>query len=104
MGQVGQGRDPDYVTAERFKLDTRLFDTLAIPVLSLGFDDDSYAPRKAVQRLQAALAAADIQDRYIPAKEHRPGGIGHFGFFRESGREDFWPEAAAWFESLRCGQ
>lgn len=94
-------RDPDYVTAERFGLDTRLFDTLAIPILTLGFDDDTYAPRKSIQRLQSALKRADIQDRYIRAKDLHPNGIGHFGFFRDSGRENLWPDTLDWLLAHR---
>lgn len=89
-------RDPDYVTAEKFGLDTRLFESLAIPILTLGFDDDSYAPRKSIQRLQSALSSADIQDRSLRGKDLHPKGIGHFGFFRTSGRKDLWPDTVDW--------
>jgi predicted alpha/beta hydrolase len=94
-------RNPDYVTAEKFGLDTRLFETLAIPILIMGFDDDTYAPRKSIQRLQSALKSPDIQDRYIRAKDLHPNGIGHFGFFRASGRKDLWPDAVDWLLAHR---
>jgi predicted alpha/beta hydrolase len=95
-------RDPDYVTAEKFGLDTRLFDTLAIPILTLGFDDDTYAPRSSIQRLQSALKSADIQDRYIRGKDLHTDGIGHFGFFRASGRASLWPDAVEWLLAHRA--
>ncbi|MEE4364002.1 MAG: alpha/beta fold hydrolase [Desulfotignum sp.] len=93
-------RDPDYVTAEKFRLDTRLFEILAIPILLMGFDDDTYAPEKSIQRLQSALKSADVQVRYLRGKDLHPKGIGHFGFFRASGRKNLWPDTVDWLQAL----
>ncbi len=61
-----------------------------------GLSDDSWAPPAAIKQLLVHYPNA--------AREHltiRPGDIGaekigHFGFFRDLGREKLWPAAADW--------
>ena len=89
-------RDKDYVVADKFHLDISRFENLNIPVLSYGFDDDTYAPRKALKRLHYSLKNASIEEKYIKAKQVYPRGIGHFGYFKKSCSESIWSETISW--------
>lgn len=59
--------------------------TLRIPVLSLSFEDDAFAP---------ARAAAALLEQYAQAEtlhEHQSAtGLGHFGFFRGGAAQPLW--------------
>ncbi len=90
-------RDKNYVTSDKFNLDTSRFESLNIPVLSYGFDDDTYAPRKALKKLNCSLKKAVIEERYIDAKLLHPDGIGHFGYFKETCSQSIWEETVTWF-------
>lgn len=89
-------RHPDYLTAEPFGLNTDRFKTLAIPMLSLGFSDDTYVPKKAIHRFHQAFEKADINDVFIDVKKGSHGHIGHFGFFRKGRTPDLWEKAVSW--------
>ncbi len=91
-------RHPDYVTADKFKTDTTGFNTIDIPMLSFGFDDDTYAPQSAVQRLHAAFSRANVGEVHIATKQRSTGGIGHFGFFKKSKAQDLWENTIAWMD------
>ena len=93
-------RDPDYVTAGRFGMDTQRFDALSVPMLSFGFSDDTYAPEKAVQRLHRAFRAAEIEANFIEARQSTYGPIGHFGFFRKGITPDLWEKTVAWMNRV----
>jgi len=64
--------------------------------LSYGFDDDTYAPRKAIKKLHQSLKEAAIEERYIRAKKLHPDGIGHFGYFKEACSQSIWEETISW--------
>lgn len=89
-------RNKDYLLAEKFHLETSRFKNLQIPVLSYGFDDDTYAPREALKKLHNSLEKAEITDRYIRAKEIHSNGIGHFGYFKETCSHTIWEETITW--------
>lgn len=89
-------RNKNYVVADKFCLDTSLFESLNIPVLSYGFDDDTYAPRKAIKKLHQSLKKAAIEERYIRARKLHPDGIGHFGYFKEACSQSIWEETISW--------
>lgn len=89
-------RDKDYVVSDRFNIDTSRFENLTIPILSFGFDDDTYAPPKALKKLYHSLKKAVIEEKDIRAKKIHPGGIGHFGYFKENCSESIWEETISW--------
>lgn len=69
------------------------------PLLAFGFDDDLYAPPKAVSALLSLYSGSTIRRRQIEPTRRR---IGHFGFFRP--RADLYPlwnEAAEFLAQAR---
>jgi predicted alpha/beta hydrolase len=66
------------------------FERFDRPILAWSFEDDHFAPRPAVEWLLRLYGNAPVEHR------HRPGEVGHFGFFRERFRATLWQEAADW--------
>ncbi len=88
-------RRPEYLFYEKFGLDTAGYADLSFPLLSLGFTDDRYAPRKAIQALLARFPSAQIDDRTIKPQH---GKIGHFGFFKPALKDSLWRDTLRWLE------
>ena len=89
-------RHPDYACAPKFKLGTDLYQNCRLPLLCFGFDDDTYAPIRSVDRLVAAFEHADIKKVIVKGAEKN--GMGHFGFFKQKKAEDLWIEMISWLE------
>jgi predicted alpha/beta hydrolase len=68
---------------------------LRIPILSLGFSDDDYAPPAAVDALHREYRGATVERRTVTPAELGVERIGHFGFFRDAGR-GLWGGVAGW--------
>ncbi len=88
------GRKPDFFTADG--ISSAGFERLRIPiqVWSLA-DDTSYAPRAAVDWLQAQFTNATVDRRHVSPNDLGARRIGHFGAFREEFRQTLWPQFAA---------
>ncbi len=68
-------------------------------ITALSFTDDPfYAPRAAVDALLGFYPGAKIEHRHTSPSELGAKSIGHFGFFRDSGRETSWPVVSKWLE------
>lgn len=61
---------------------------LRLPLLSLSFDDDVFAPRRAAEALLREYRSAEIVHEHQPAT-----GLGHFGFFRGGSALPLWERA-----------
>ena len=68
---------------------------LAIPMLALGFDDDTFAPPAAVDALHQRYASARLERRQLAPADLGVARIGHFGFFKP-GLPALWDETADW--------
>lgn len=97
---VQLARHPDYVLGEDFGLDTAGFRELSCPVLSFGFDDDTYAPEKAVKKLLGSFKQARIDSRFLPAAQVSSRGVGHFGYFKEDCAGNLWQDTLNWLNHL----
>jgi predicted alpha/beta hydrolase len=75
---------------------------LAIPILALGFDDDPFAPPRAVDALHREYRAARLERRQVAPRDAGVGRIGHFGFFRP-GVPALWEEVTAWLLARVAG-
>lgn len=64
--------------------------SLPLPILSLSFDDDVFAPRAAAAALLREYRRAEVTHRHFPAE-----GLGHFGFFRGGRVLALWDDAVA---------
>ncbi len=69
---------------------------LTAPIFAYSFDDDDFAPSPAVEGLLALYRGATKTHRHVAAAQLGLRSIGHFGFFRESQREQLWAEARDW--------
>lgn len=85
----------DHVPAARARL--ARFDR---PVLALGFDDDDFAPRPAIDAFLRELASADIDYRHISPEAVGAKRIGHFGFFRAAFESSLWPEVTSFVDRV----
>ncbi len=70
--------------------------SLDLPMLSISFDDDHFAPRAAAAALVREYAKADIRHEHHPAE-----GLGHFGFFRRGLAMPHWERVAAFLGGAR---
>lgn len=79
------------------------FASVRVPLLSIGIDDDPWAPPHAVDALAAHFTGTTVERwQRGPAHSHgRP--VGHIGFFRRAHRDTFWPELERWLsERVSC--
>jgi predicted alpha/beta hydrolase len=74
------------------------FARLRAPILALGFDDDPYAPQKAVAELLRWVGSTDINHRHLIARRLPGKKIGHFGFFRRQFHATLWPLVLGFLE------
>jgi len=93
-------RQRDYLFSSTFGIDTRRYRELTFPILSFSFDDDTYAPQKAVEHLLSQYPNTRIERRRISASELGLGRIGHLGFFKEKMRPTIWKQAVDWLDAL----
>jgi predicted alpha/beta hydrolase len=84
-----------YLFDPKHGIDTRRYAQLSLPILSLGFDDDRYAPPAAIDALLAHFPRAAIERRRVTARE-AGAKLGHFGFFRSSVGARLWPAVIDW--------
>jgi predicted alpha/beta hydrolase len=75
------------------------FARLRVPLLAYGFDDDSFAPRAAVDALLALSAGAATSRRFLAPSAIGARSVGHFGFFRPPFEGSLWSEARQWLET-----
>lgn len=74
----------------------RRMERVRIPLLVLGFDDDPWANREAVDMLVSHLAQARVERRNIGPQEAGVPALGHMGFFRRRCEPVLWRQVAGW--------
>ena len=72
------------------------FSRICARVLALRPDDDLFATRAALIRVQSHFDKAAFIDRVVHATKGSRNKIGHFGFFHSRSREALWPIALSW--------
>lgn len=81
--------DPTLGAAERFSKQR-------LPILAVGFDDDPWANRRAIDLLVSYLTGAAVERRQIDPHAAGTGPVGHMGFFRSRPGAVLWPGVANW--------
>jgi len=72
------------------------FDKITVPLLSLSFPRDHFAPKEAVDWLTNKFKNAEVERiHYVPDKHNLPK-LRHFGFFRERFKEELWTMTHNW--------
>ncbi|GAA4873511.1 alpha/beta hydrolase family protein [Ferrimonas pelagia] len=95
------GRQRDYLFADDHPALVG-YERLTMPLLNLGFADDTYAPPSAVLDLADRYTNAFQESRIISGERlEQLGGIGHFGFFNEAKSQPLWQEWLAWMAQHR---
>lgn len=88
-------RDPQYVLTHARARGATGYGAFDRPWRAYAFEDDDYAPVRAVERLLGFYPRARAELRVVgPAQVGRP--IGHFGFFRPRFETTLWAEARDW--------
>ncbi|MFB6344778.1 MAG: alpha/beta fold hydrolase, partial [bacterium] len=72
---AGWGRSPEYIG------NYSTYKQLETPILAYSFEDDSYCPKKNVDRLHDHYTSARVIRRHVRPDEIGTDHIGHFGFF-----------------------
>ena len=72
------------------------FEVLKVDVLAVTVSDDPFATPAATARLRGLFSGCRFEESRIDARGTTLRKIGHFGFFRSSGRERLWPVVIDW--------
>lgn len=73
--------------------------TINKPMLIMSFDDDSIAPKLAVDMMKERLYPhASVNRLHVTAEQSQP--IGHLNFFRKRFQEHLWPIPLHWIDNL----
>jgi len=86
------GRKRDFFTADGIGREG--FQRFQGDLMMWSLDDDTYAPRRAVDWLAGLFPEGRVTRRHATPEDGGAKAIGHFGFFRGTFRETLWPEAA----------
>jgi len=89
-------RHPDYMVDDAGTPLRSYFIRFRAPIRYYSFDDDHYAPRKAVQSLMSWYSFSQQTGRHVRPSDFGLSSIGHFGFFRAPDGLRLWPETAEW--------
>jgi predicted alpha/beta hydrolase len=90
------GRHPQFIVDRYGQPIREHFRKFRAPILAYSFDDDPYAPRRAVDALLTFYESAPRQRRHLTPRDLGVSAIGHFGFFKETFRPSLWLEAVEW--------
>ena len=94
-------RHPDYIIDDAGRPIRRFFDSFHAPILYYSFEDDTYAPQQSVEWLAARYRNSPREGRHVRLSDVGARSIGHFGFFRQSFKDQLWSETAQWLERQR---
>ncbi|WP_255425944.1 MULTISPECIES: serine aminopeptidase domain-containing protein [Corallococcus] len=67
-----------------------------MPVLSIGMEDDPWAPAEAVDLISRHLTGCPVERRQFTRADSGGHDIGHLGFFRERHAATLWPVVSDW--------
>lgn len=74
------------------------FQKIHRPMLIISLDDDTYAPKKAVDNLVKSYARASVERLHIAPKDVQAESIGHLNFFRKKFQATLWQIPLDWLE------
>jgi predicted alpha/beta hydrolase len=76
--------------------ETKNFEGVRIPLLSLGMEDDPWGTDRAIGHFLARHPNAQISSRTLTVAESGADAIGHLGFFRSRFSQTLWPQVIDW--------
>lgn len=78
------------------RVETRHYSKFRNPLLSIGLNDDDWAPPNAIDALVQNYTNAKIERRQYEPSDVGVEKIGHFGFFRPDHKDTMWKETIDW--------
>jgi predicted alpha/beta hydrolase len=93
-------RNPRFFVDEQGQPIPGHFEGFSIPIRAYSFEDDGFAPKRAVDELMGFYKDARVERRHLKPSEASARQVGHFGFFREKFRDNLWKESADWLRSV----
>lgn len=91
---------PDYFMDDRFGIKDRYHHReYTGPLLSLSFDDDSFATRRSVDMMASYYPNSMIERRHISPNEVSAASLGHFDLFKRANGKGVWKIVAQWINS-----
>lgn len=69
-----------------------------MPVLSIGLNDDAWAPPEAISLVSDRLVNCQVERRQYGPSDSHGRAIGHLGFFRRQHSDTLWPLLAEWLK------
>lgn len=88
--------NPDYLFDDETLESRKNFSNYHGALRGIAMADDDWAPPVAVQKLLAHYTGTKPEQITVRPSDIGVSKLGHFGFFREVGREKLWPAAAEW--------
>jgi len=92
-------RNPQFFVDEHKQPLRGYFEGLRIPIRAYSFEDDTFAPRRAVDALMGFYKDALVDRVHLKPSELSTKAVGHFGFFREKFRDSLWQQSAEWLRT-----
>ena len=90
------GRNRNYMVDENGVPLRSGFESFRSPILYFSFDDDAYAPKRAVEWMLGWYGSPSRVGHHVQPGDLGTRSIGHFGFFRELFKESLWQESSDW--------
>ncbi|MFT0211498.1 alpha/beta fold hydrolase [Pseudomonas sp. F1_0610] len=69
-----------------------------LPILSIGFADDPWAPSEAIDLLAKYFVNSPVERRQFQPSDSNYQAIGHINFFRKRHEHSLWPFIYRWLE------
>lgn len=71
------------------------YERVRVPMLSISFSDDGYAPKPAVDQLHSIYSRAQVERVHLTPADLGAKAVGHFGAFREKFAATLWERLGA---------
>lgn len=89
-------RNRDFITDSHGKPLREHFEKFNGAIFAYSFDDDSMAPKAAVESLVSFYSRAQVRLCHVRARDVGAQRIGHFGFFNERFKDSLWNDGLRW--------
>ena len=87
----------NYFMADRFEVKRSAFHSeYAGPLLSLSFDDDSFATRQSVDEMASFYCNSQLDRRHLMPADFASQSLGHFDVFKPSNGRAVWDLISEW--------
>ena len=89
-------RHPEYCFGDPDVPEVSRFETVKLPILTLGLTDDVWGNLRATAKMMSYYENAQVETRWLSPEEGGAEKIGHLGFFRSRFARTLWPQFIDW--------